>query len=287
MSGSRALQADVDAVAGPQARTAPGDEHLRGLLIRGILVCMMRVLDLDLDFFVHGVEYMRESDGPRPSEWVSPWSIDAAMSFLEDRCGLSTPLPGAVVEHHGEMFGRWRDAIDAGHLPALFSVTHVDAHADLGLGDAAYVDMAANLLYQPVEVREGRPGSPPGLGDGNFLAFAIACRWLSDLTYVHNDEGGHDLLVFHMLNYENDADVIQLKAMSTESVYDWAGQRGKPTPDRVEPSVPFRQDRWDCYEALEPFDAVCLCRSPGFTPAGCDSIFDEIRRRFIDEAAWR
>jgi hypothetical protein len=36
-------------------------------------------------------------------------------------------------------------------------------------------------------------------------------------------------------------------------------------------------------EAPEGFDVICLARSPDFTPAELDPLFDEIRERFIDE----
>ena len=42
-------------------------------------------------------------------------------------------------------------------------------------------------------------------------------------------------------------------------------------------------DRGD-YRAAEPFDIVCLTRSPQYTPVEADAIFDAIRERFIDEA---
>jgi hypothetical protein len=46
---------------------------------------------------------------------------------------------------------------------------------------------------------------------------------------------------------------------------------------------------WCEYQASEPFDIVCLTRSPEYTPADADPIFDAIVERFIDEAAlhWR
>lgn len=62
--------------------------------------------------------------------------------------------------------------------------------------------------------------------------------------------------------------------------------RSLPEPLAVEPLVPFRRLRWDMFSTEVPYDAVYLCRSPGFTPASCDPIFDLIRERFIDEDAW-
>ena len=39
------------------------------------------------------------------------------------------------------------------------------------------------------------------------------------------------------------------------------------------------------YEATEPFDLICLARSPSYTPEAADAVYDEIRSRFIDEDA--
>lgn len=247
----------------------------------------MRVLDIDLDFFLHGVAHWRASDDERlEPEDVEPWSFDAAMSFLQDRCGLTARLPGAVVEHHGELFERWRSAIRDGHLATPFHITHVDAHADIGLGDSGYVTLVTELLYRDVSERDGGEERPKGLGDGNFLAYAIACRWVSSLDYVHNDEGGDDLLTLHMRDCDNDADAIELKRMSHEEMEKWLWRRGDPIPEAVEPAVPFRQLRWNEFVAAAPYDAVCLCRSPGFTPPSSDVLFDAIRDRFIDECQW-
>jgi hypothetical protein len=247
----------------------------------------VRVLDIDLDFFLHGVAHYRASDDDRlDSTEVEPWSIEEAMSFLQERCKLTAKLPGAVVEHHGQMFERWRSAIRSGELTTPFHVTHVDAHADLGLGDAGYIPLVTNLLYRDPADRDGGTERPEGLGDGNFLAFAIANRWISTLDYVHNDGGGGDLLTLHMRDCDNDADSVELKAMSREEMDRWLYRRAEPRWDRVEPRVPFRQLRWDQFAADEPYDAVCLCRSPGFTPASSDELFDLIRKQFIDEGCW-
>ncbi len=37
------------------------------------------------------------------------------------------------------------------------------------------------------------------------------------------------------------------------------------------------------FRATEPFDLVCIARSPAFTPASADAIYDEIRGRYIEE----
>jgi hypothetical protein len=74
---------------------------------------------------------------PDPTEHPV-WLTDEALAFLTERSGLRRALPGFVTENHGELFPRWRSAIAEQLLVPPFHVTHVDAHADLGLGDAGY-----------------------------------------------------------------------------------------------------------------------------------------------------
>src|ERR1019366_8668845 len=83
-----------------------------------------------------------ERDGARlPEDEYSSWSPEETMDFLRGRCHLTGKLPGWVIEHHDEAFARWRDAVGDGMLVPPFHVTHIDAHADLGLGDAGYVHL--------------------------------------------------------------------------------------------------------------------------------------------------
>ena len=117
-----------------------------------------RILDLDLDFFLNRTAYARAPDGPRlRREDYEPWATDRAVEFLAIACGLSGKLPGIVVEHHGELFERWRTASQTGTLNLPLSVTHVDAHADLGLGDVGYAYLMTEVL---------RPSSDPTVAMG-------------------------------------------------------------------------------------------------------------------------
>lgn len=249
----------------------------------------MRILDLDLDFFVHGVAHWRPEDGGRlDGEEFPAWDVEEALAFLEERCLLAAPLPGFVVENHGELFSVWRKAIADGMISAPFEVTHVDAHADLGLGDSGYVYLMSDLLYRdPAERLEPTEGEG-GLGDGNYLAFAIACRWVSGLTYIHNDEGGRDLMTYHLEAFDPNASHIQLKAMEKSEIERLLGLlargEGQIQVDLLEPPVPFRRGTWRDFHANRPFDLICLARSPTYTPPEADAVFEEIRRRFVDES---
>lgn len=248
---------------------------------------MQRVLDLDLDFFVHGVEHWRDRDAGRlDADDYPARSVDEALDFLQGRCGLTGRLPGFVVEHHGELFARWRDAIDGGVLQPPFHVTHVDAHADLGLGDAGYVHLMSDLLFRDPQDRRD-PGEH--LADGNYLLFAIGCRWLSGLDYVYNrnelpGEGPGDLMPYAMEGYRPDAEHIELPVFTRGQIDDLLFG-GRPEPVRREPRVPFRALPFRQYRASAPFDLICLARSPEYTPATCDPIYDAIREQFIVEFA--
>ncbi len=247
---------------------------------------VLRVLDLDLDFFAHGVAHFRGPDEGRLEESEHPpWSLDETISFLEDRCALQGKLPGFVVEHHGQLFAKWRAAIESGDLEAPFAVTHVDAHADMGLGDAGYKYLMTELLFEEAEEQRFPQEGFSGLGDGNFLAFAIACRWISELVYVFNDGGGDDLLRYHMENFDPLAGNIELKAVLPQE-FDKAFFDRDPEVAKAEPLVPFRSMNWTAFRTEEQFDVICVAQSPPFTPPGSDVAFAEIRNRFIDESVF-
>jgi hypothetical protein len=249
---------------------------------------VQRVLDIDLDFFVRGVAHHRRRDDGRldPAEYCA-WSMEHTLGFLHERCGLTSRLPGLVVEHHGELFGRWRDAIDAGVLRAPFHVTHVDAHADLDVGGTGYMYLLTELLFREPEDRRD-PGEH--LKDCNYLVFAVGCRWLTALDYIYNrpdDRNGHgpgDINRMVMKDFNDNADQIQLAALTQQQMKDFAFVRDTE-PVRLEPPIPFRALPWAQYTAHASFDLICLARSPEYTPDTCDPLFDEICERFIDDLA--
>jgi hypothetical protein len=211
------------------------------------------------------------------------------MEFLEDQCSLTGPLPGLVVENHGEAFAGWRSQIEAGAWPVPFRVTRVDAHADLGNGDAGFVYLMGELLFSEPSERTypwgaDHPESPAyGLGDGNFLAFAAACRWIAELDYVFNDEGGDDVPVIHMEDFDIEAPHLELKAADMKDLRRAAIAGNLPPVVYIEPRIPFNQVAWRDFHADSPFNAITLSRSPAFTPSRSDELFSEIRRRFITE----
>lgn len=249
---------------------------------------MTRILDVDLDFFMHrAAHWLEVGRGRLDAVEYPPWSKDEGLAFLRDQCGLASPLPGFVVENHGELFELWAAALDDRRLTLPLSVTHVDAHSDLGLGDATYIKVLIELLFLPVEKR--RAGAAEIVNDGNYLAMTIACRWLSDLTLVRNSLGGgrpSDLMPYYMENFDLDASNIELAAM-TRDQFDRRSHDRDYVVAAVEPKVPLQHMGWRGFRAPRTFDVICLAHSPDFTPVELDSLFDEIRERFIDETLFR
>src|SRR5438445_1688144 len=117
---------------------------------------MDTVLDLDLDFFVWPIAHWR-SGRKRRSEADCNYvaSKEAVRGFLEQQCYLTTgsKLPGREVVEHPDAFRIWRQWLRDGRLSAPFRVIHVDAHADLGLGDPGWLYLTTDVLARPVARR--------------------------------------------------------------------------------------------------------------------------------------
>lgn len=251
-------------------------------LDRPTVKCVQRVLDIDLDFFVTPVVHWPQWDGRAPGR--SMWTVDDAIAFLRDVCGLDTPLPGFVTETHDELYWRWKDAITSGVLQAPFHVTHLDAHADLGLGDSGWPYLMTDLLHLDVDARTNPRTGGSGLNEGNFLAFAIAAGWIAGLEYVYGEGGNNDELAYLMQNFDKDAGNVQLKAITPDQKDDLL-RRGRCEIERLEPPVPYRTAPAAQYTSTGVYDFVCRARSPLYTPEAADVIFDEIRTRFIADVA--
>jgi hypothetical protein len=241
---------------------------------------VQRVLDVDLDFFVEPPVHWPQWDDRCPEEGRHVLRLEEALAFMRTRCLLNGPLPGGVAEAHDEVFWLWRDAIGSGALEPPFHVTHLDAHADLGLGDSGWVYLMTDLLRRDVADRAEPRTGHGALNEGNFLLYALACRWLDSLEYVYGPGGGGDELVYALRDFDREADEVQLKAISSEAAKRPLDFRGWDVL-HLEPGVPYRRHEADKYQAGTGFDLIFLTRSPLYTPASADALFDAIRTEFI------
>ncbi len=147
-------------------------------------------------------------------------------------------------------------------------------------------NVRSSLLFTPPENRWylAPPAGTTGLTEGNFLLFAIACRWINDLEYVYGEGGGEDELFWAMQGFDRGADRVQLAAMTEPAFRDWnfgLGE-GQPAISHLEPSVDYRSGRWEQFQADQPYDLVCLTRSPLYAPATADPLYEAIATTFIE-----
>ncbi len=119
----------------------------------------MMVLDLDLDFFLTDCCPLAKK-GERPcSDAAKPWDEAAVTDYLERHLGLSKshPIPGIITQTHDGALPFWQTRMERGLLTRPFSVVHIDAHADLGIGKPGRWINALTLVRDPFS----RPDLPP------------------------------------------------------------------------------------------------------------------------------
>lgn len=237
----------------------------------------MRILDFDLDFFANDIAHFRSDFGERvDSSEIQPWAEKDFREFLETRCGLSkrNKVHGRVVKHHNEAFYFWRDLIKNNQLKEPFKVIHIDAHADLGLGDASWAFIMTNLLHRKPEKRlhperiryESKYHK---FGPGNYLAYAIACRWVSSLIFVTHPNWDNDIQPMILKDFDDDSGFIQLRKYPKE--IDTFRLKGI-NPIELEPEVPFSIIPSSEFVNDDKEVIAVLAQSPGYTPVESDKL---------------
>jgi hypothetical protein len=247
----------------------------------------MRVLDIDLDIFVTPINHVNSS--LRLSDEKHELTPQAIIDrFLIEKCGLSnaTPLPGAVLEEHDELFDVLKDLINSKQLLTPFELVHVDAHADLGMGQwSPFEYLLADLMHRPVQERTSPSRGDSGLNRGTVMLFIAACEWLSKFHYVHHPKDGVDFREL-LLDWDSEKEQLSLHiptCLQTDMIQitssglltdRWEQLSGCCSPGRL---IPFELSTLESYTLTEKFDFVFLTRSPGFTPPKADALFEQIR----------
>lgn len=240
----------------------------------------MHVLDVDLDTFLYERPQRPADKGRLSNEDFHPWPRAEVSAFLSTRCNLGTSkVPGTAVTFHHELFEVWRRLIASGKLEIPFHLTHVDSHADLGMGDASWNYIMCELLHRDVHERAPlESGGWYGLREGNFLTFAIACRWIASLTYVYHPDmprenlGVHDIPDLLFRGNDPACGVLQLKKLPP-------GLNLPPksvSPLGLEPEVPLHLVDVRQFTAANPYSFLFLAHSPGYTPPSADGLIETI-----------
>lgn len=236
----------------------------------------MRILDIDLDFFLSGIVYggFTKLKSRPDSKELNPWKEEDVRRYLENNCNLSlkTKVFGKFVKKHDELFPIWREITVSKRDKIPFEVVHVDAHADLGMGDSAYHYIACELLNQEYD-KKVFPNAQgmSSLDEGNYLLYAIACKWINKLTYVHHPKGGNDIPEHIMKSHDYSTNTIQLKYYGPGTNAETICSR-KSQPLHLEPEVEFIKVSCDSYKSKEKFDVVFLAQSPMYCPKTSDAL---------------
>lgn len=268
----------------------------------------MRILDLDMDYFMKSVAWSISEDEPkRLSEEIygkDVWTENKVRDFLENNLGLSKTnrIRGRIVIGHNEALFYWKELIKKGDLITPFEVVHVDSHADLGIGYSSWHYILNILLSYPVEKRQfhadytDTSGKTRKEGIGDYLLFAIAYRWISRIIYCGNPNSDcNDYHLCTLKNFEEKyicgdpvENIIQLlynpnmkMPQSSDSDYN---KRLYIKESIKEPEVPFTIiPSLDAVHFGGDFDFAVLAQSPNYTPASADFIMDIFRDYIIEE----
>ena len=233
----------------------------------------MRVLDLDMDFFLTAPCPLAAL-GERPQEGCArAYSDEEVIRFLEEQCGLSRerPVPGAIFDTHDKALDFWQARMAEGLLHAPFEVVHVDTHSDLAFGPpgTGYVMnvVLSRMPQKRADIETYRKGKE--LDEANYLLFALAFRWISRLSYVRNPKSHQDIPQ-QLLDAQGN---IHLRSFISSMM---EGANGK------EPVVEFNV--YDDYRTFSQkgYDFVTMAQSPRYAPASADRIMELLRPYIIE-----
>ncbi|MFW9952290.1 MAG: UPF0489 family protein, partial [Candidatus Thorarchaeota archaeon] len=167
---------------------------------------MDRILDIDLDFFLNKVSDSREDSKRLNKKNYFPWRKDRLKSFLENRCNLvrKPPIRGRVVKNHHQAFFFWKELIQSKIIEIPFELVHIDAHSDIGVADWGWIYITGELLHKPLKERMNPDKSMLfGINEANYLAFALACRWIKKLTFIIHPNWENDLIDVYFKDFDN------------------------------------------------------------------------------------
>ena len=224
----------------------------------------MRVLDIDLDFFLKDCCPLAEP-GKRPAlNGHEPWNTEEVRSFLENNLHLSKnrPVPGTVFETHDGALRFWNEKIRSGELSIPFHVTHVDAHSDLGIGKPGPGYVLNGVLPLKPEIRADldKYYTLKQLDEANYLLFALAFRWIRSLDNIRNPKSRRDFPE-ELRSKNGDICLTSFPAKLME------GSNG------TEPVIVYREYAdYRAYAVEEPFDYMTVAVSPRYAPEEADGL---------------
>lgn len=205
----------------------------------------MVILDLDIDLFLNKIANHRSDQDPRldPSEFVVD-SEDLVGGLLRGQCQLSNeaPVPGALFDHHVEVFWHTKRMVESGLWTPPFTWIHADAHDDL------------NGPFDPAR----DPNS------GNFMLYLLNEGWIREFILVRHPD---DRSVSYHKSHPTRIEINGRSAPYRQYLKVISGEEDALI------YKPFQMNR--------PPDFLFVVRSPAFTPPSSDAVFDYCRQ-FVD-----
>lgn len=201
---------------------------------------------------------------------------------MEKKCGLSTktPIDGRVISNHKEAFYFWRELIESSLLTTQFEVVHVDAHSDLSYGwhNLYWIYLLGELLHKPIEERMYDAKISEKMNCANYLAFAIACRWINKITFVTHARWNDDLTAYFFRNADPSTGYLELPCYNLNDISNRKFHRMYKNikPLFTEPPIPFITIPNEKYKNDKPFSFLTFSTSPPFTPPTADSLVELI-----------
>lgn len=237
---------------------------------------MTRVLDIDLDLFLADCCPLAPV-GERPAlRGHEPWPEEKVRAFLEKGCGLDrkAPLPGRVFDTHDKALLYWQELIDSGRLTAPFSVTHCDAHSDLGIGYPGPGIVLNGVLPVRFPQRTDTDAyyKRKQLDEANYLLFALAFRYVGALENIRNPLSRPDKPASLFIHGGSGIRLCSPVSKLMESA------------NGPEPCIPYRE--WNdpmTYQTSAPFSFLSAAQSPRYAPGEADALLEVIREYIKEE----
>lgn len=237
---------------------------------------MQRILDIDLDFFLADCCPLAEI-GTRPDvSGHEPWKEADVRRFLEDQCGLDKkrPVPGRIFMTHDMALSMWDELVRDGRLSTPFSVTHIDAHSDLGIGrpGPGFVLNTVISMHPQKRCDISHYYDMHELDEANYLLFAAGFRYVGEIINVRNPKSHEDIPREILHVSENGEKNIRLCSFVSKLMEKNNGS---------EPVIRYEEYRNPQeYKAQGKFDFASLAVSPRYSPREADALIDVIAEYF-------
>ncbi|MFX1325503.1 MAG: hypothetical protein ACFE8N_11130, partial [Promethearchaeota archaeon] len=145
------------------------------------------------------------------------------------------------------------------------------------VADWGWIYITSELLHKSIEERLYPEESMlTGINEANYLAFALACRWINKLTFIIHPNWENDLIEVHFKNYDLESGFIQLKKYDKNELFEKGFETENPLD--LEPEVPVEFIPLHCYKNHQSFTLLTLSKSKAYTPKASDKLIKVIKR---------